>query len=233
MNINKIYVLACVHGNETFGLKVLEQLHAFKNNKIKTRIAHEHAIKKKKRYIQTDLNRSFKLGPNASLEAKIAQDIKSEINRWQPDLVVDLHTSTVKVGKVAILCKKNPKLVKIAKHLGMERIAVMPKNITCLSAIGVLPKQSICIELGKGNRAASLAKKIAANIEGLSSNNTVQLQQTIPLYTVERIINHDDADGVPLSNYVFNQKLRGYPFLTGEKNYKEHRGFLASSQIEV
>lgn len=233
MNIQKIYILACVHGNETFGLKVLEQLHVLKNSKIKTRIAHEQAIVRKKRHIQTDLNRSFQLDPTTSLEAKIARDIRAEIKGWQPDLVIDLHTSTVKVGKVAILCQENQLLIKTAKQLGMENIAIMPKNITCKSAIGVLPERSICIELGRGNRSVHLAREIAANINALTFNNNHQHSHQIPLFKVKRVIQHQEANGIQLSNYIFNQKLNGYPFLTGESNYTQHRGFLATAKIEV
>ncbi len=111
--MKKIYVIACVHGDEVFGLKVLTRLQVLQNSNITIRVANLEAIAKKKRFIETDLNRSFAMESTKSLEAKLAQQIKSEIAFINPDLIIDLHTSAVKVDRVAILASNNPELLTL------------------------------------------------------------------------------------------------------------------------
>lgn len=229
----KIYVVAAIHGNELFGLKVLARLTAMQNPNIILRIAHLEAIAKNVRYIESDLNRSFGADAKDSLETKLANRIKAEINKVNPDLIIDLHTSSVNVSRVGILAENNQLLVDITKHMGMEYAAVMPKNIAGQSLIGVCPEKSLCIELGRHLRSDALAKQLATQINTLANGDLSVLEQRIPLLFIERIIERSEAIDLHLENYVFNERLKGYPFLTGENNYDEHRGFLATSQIEV
>jgi succinylglutamate desuccinylase len=234
MKINKIFVVACTHGDEVFGLKVLAHLQTLgSRNKILCQIAHPEAIAKKKRYIETDLNRSFKLPASASAEAGIAQRLIEDINRCDPDLILDLHTSTVGVGQVAILAENNPLVISASKRLGLKHAAVMPKKIVEKSLIGAFPEKSICIELGSRHRSDVLAKNLASMINGLLNQQLPEPDHIMSLFLIERIIEHLEAPETELNNYEFNENLGGYPFLTGKSNYKEHRGFLATSQIEV
>lgn len=228
-----IYVVGGVHGNEVFGLKVLAKLVAMQNPNITLRVAHLEAIAKNVRYIEIDLNRSFGIGAKESLETKLANQIKAEIDKLNPDLIIDLHTSSVNVSRVGILAEQNQLLVDITKHMGMEYAAVMPKNVAQQSLIGVHPEKSLCIELGRHLRSDALAKQLAVQINALANGDLSILEQPIPLLFIERIIERSEAIDLKLENYVFNEQLKGYPFLTGESNYDEHRGFLATSQIEV
>jgi len=232
-NLRKIYVIAGIHGNEVFGLKVLAKLIAMQNLNITIRVAHLEAIAKNVRYIETDLNRSFGIDVKDSLEARLANQVKAEIDELNPDLIIDLHTSSVNVSRVGILAENNQLLVDITKHMGMEYAAVMPESIAKQSLIGVHPEKSLCIELGRYLRSDALAKQLAIQINALANGDLSILEQRIPLLFIERIIERSEAIDLKLENYVFNEQLKGYPFLTGESNYDEHRGFLATSQVEV
>ncbi len=114
----------------------------------------------------------------------------------------------------------------------MKYLAVMPTTISSQSLIGVHPEKSICIELGKDLRSDALAQELAENIDNLTRVSAKHLSK-LSLFNVERIISREEAKGLTLQNYVFSKELNGFPFLTGENNYKDHRGFLASSQVEV
>lgn len=232
MKAKKIYVIAGIHGNESFGLKVLARLQEVERPNIFTRIANLEAVSKRKRFIEVDLNRSFLENIPDSKEARLAAAIKREIQQLNPDLIIDLHTSTVKIGKVAIIAQKNTFTMMIAKQMDMKHAALMPVHISKKSLLGVCPEKSVCIELGKGLRSDGLAQEVANKIVNLT-----KLQEPpdskLPLLVVERIISKKEATGLNLCNYVYNEELKGYPFLTGETNYKEHRGFLATSLVEV
>lgn len=233
MTKRKVYVIGGIHGNEVFGLKVLAKLIAIQNPNITVRVAHLEAIAKNVRYIETDLNRSFGESTRDSLETRLADHIKDEIAAINPDLIIDLHTSRVNVSRVGILAENSQLLIDITKHMGMDYAAVMPENIVKQALIGVYPEKSLCIELGRNLRSDALALQLAKQINALANGDLSVLEQHIPLLFIERVIERSEAIDLQLENYVFNEALKGYPFLTGEKNYDEHRGFLATSQIEV
>lgn len=233
MKTRDIYVVAGIHGDEVFGLKVLAKLMTMQNPNITVRVAHLEAIAKKTRYIESDLNRSFSKNAKDSLEVRLARQITSEITTINPDLIIDLHTSSVNVSRVGILAVNNPLLIDITKHMSMEYAAVMPENIARQSLIGVYPEKSLCIELGRHLRSDTLAAQLAMQINSLANGDLSVLEQRIPLLFIERIIERSEAINLKLENYIFSEQLKGYPFLTGDNNYDEHRGFLATSQIEV
>ncbi len=232
MKQRKILVIACQHGNETFGLKILAHLQALNNDSTFTYIAHPEAIAKGQRQIETDLNRSFGVKDVDSVETRIAARMIQDIKRLSPSLIIDLHTSTVPIGEIAILAQKNVELIQVSKKLQIKKVAVMPSSISQSSLIGQFPDKALSLEFGKNLRSNSLAKKIAFKINSLTVSETDLDEFKTQIFTVERLITHREASGLVLNNYIFNETLNGYPFLTGEKNYKEHRGFLASLEYE-
>jgi succinylglutamate desuccinylase len=226
----KVYVIAALHGTETFGLKVIAHLQRIHNEYITTAIGHPEAIAKKKRFLDTDLNRSFAALSEDSRETYIAARIKATIEAEQPDLIIDLHTSVEEVGRVAILALPNQRLMSYATLLGMERIAVMPPSIAQASLIGQFPDKAISIEYGPHLRSDALAQKLAEAIVRLVHVKKIRASSTIPIYFVERIIHNQEAEGLTLQNYVYNETLKGYPFLAGKNSYGSYQGFLATKQ---
>ncbi len=231
MSIAKIYVIGAQHGNELFGLKILAHLQALDHPSIKLRIGNLEAIAKKRRYIESDLNRSFGEGPNTSLEHTLAAHIQSEIEAYQPDLILDLHTSRGKVGVVGIAASISPHLNHLAARLGMTRLVTMPESIASNSLIGQYPETSLSLEFGTGQRSDALALKTARAIVGLLESPQQNRSTKIPHYIVKRMIGNHEAPGDQLENYTYNQTLDGYPFLVGKNTYSEFRGFLTHMQI--
>src|SRR4051794_22366141 len=93
MKIRKIYVVAALHGDEPFGLKVLAQLR-YRNERrqIVSKVGHPEAVAKRKEFIEVNLNRAF--GPDApdAKETWIAKFIMGNIAYHKPDLIIDIHT---------------------------------------------------------------------------------------------------------------------------------------------
>ena len=227
----KILVIAGVHGNEKFGLKVLAELEARESRDITLRIAHPEAIAKNKRFIEEDLNRSFGSG-RTTIEGRIASRLRAEILASNPDLIIDLHTSTVDVGLVAITAQHNEFLSGVAKRLSIPRMAVMLDSIASQALIGQNPEKSLCIEVGAGLRSNRLARLLAERIHNLLSYQSVP-QGKVEIYKIRRLISKRDAGKSRLVNYEYCPSLKGYPFLAGEKNYTDYSGFLADRRVEV
>lgn len=221
----KIFVIAALHGEEVFGLKVLGRIRRGGKNEMSVMVGHPEAVAKRRRCIDEDLNRSFNTKKDI-VERMVAQHIKQEIEKFAPDLIIDIHTAHGYIGKVAIVAERSPLTDNIAKSLGMEVLVIMPKHLTDTSLIGCFPSKSISLELGKNHRSDKLALEIAEGIESLnfsSQNLTVDL----PTFEVYGEISKGDRGLAKIKNLVFNKRLGGYPFLAGPNVYESIGGFLA------
>ena len=234
MKIKKVYVIAALHGTEVFGLKILAHIEAMGNPHILTKIGHPEAIAKKRLYLESNLNRSFGADQLPTKESKIAARIMTEIARFQPDLIIDLHTARAPVGKVGIIAADNRALIGLAKRLGMDQVAVMPPSISKPSLIGQFPTTSISLEFGVGYRSDTLAARIAKNIAVLVGEDIAapSSSNVLPVYLVQRVITRGEEPSERLVNYVYNHKLKGYPFLSAPRIYEDHVGFLAIKKGE-
>ncbi len=228
MQTKKILVIAALHGDETFGLKVVANLRAANHPNIVTFIAHPEAIAKRKRFLDTDLNRSFGLSSH-SKEVQIAESIRAQVVASKYDLLLDIHTSHADVGELAILANHSPQLIAVSEALGMKNVVVMPYVQSRHSLIGQFSKTGISLEYGLGYRSDKLARQVAERVLALPAIKLDQkVPRNIPTFTVLRTINKDEVGDRLLINYKFDKQLGGYPVLSAVDNYPDHRGFLAS-----
>ena len=222
----KIFVIAAIHGDELFGLKIIGRIKKYFKNEILIRVGHPEAIAKRKKFIEEDLNRSFN-SKKQSVESQIAKDIKKEITNSVADLIIDIHTSIVSVGKVAIVAKHNPLTEYVAQALSMDVLVIMPKSLTKTALIGCFPNKSISIEFGRDNKSDTLASEIAKKIESLNFSKSKKNSNNLPIFQVYDQIDKNYKGLSTIKNLVFNKELGGYPFLAGLNTYKSIGGFLA------
>lgn len=232
MKINKIYVVAALHGDEPFGLKVLAHLR-YRNEKrrIVSKVGHPEALAKRKEFIEQNLNRSFGSDAPPSKETQIAKFIMNNITYHKPDLIIDIHTCECSVGKSAIVSDRNPEIIKIAKRLDVDYVFEGVPDLNKRSLLGQHPKQTIVIELGRGLRSDKLAESIAASIAGLLNPSPPQDElPKLKYYSKSDYLTAKAAKGLKLENYRFNKKLKGYPYLVGQNTYTEYVGFIAEKE---
>lgn len=220
----KSFVVAGLHGDEVFGLKVLGILDRSNRNDITTRVGHAEAIAKNKRYIETDPNRSFGKKFN-SLESEVASTISKKMSECAPDYIIDIHTSRSNVRAVAIVSTITDTNVYLAHALNAEALVVMPKELTVTSLIGCMPDRSISLEFGANQRSDKLAVKTAEAIQSLGRTKVVK--QKLPIYTVISKIPKSFEGLKDIKNLKYDAKLKGYPFLAGVNTYPDFGGFLA------
>ena len=113
------------HGNEPIGVKVLEFLDSQVSsepmlkfsNSFKTFLGNPEALKLKKRYVDSDLNRAF--GPKGQSQGfeKIRSYQLTEAIKNKFDFVVDLHTTTSNMGLTLILTRLDEKSLNAACFL--------------------------------------------------------------------------------------------------------------------
>ena len=193
-----IVVLAGVHGNESFGCNVLDNLIPklkIDSGKVVFIYANLEAIKQNKRYIDYNLNRCF-LKPQPSkiknaLEGKTSREIIPYLKK--ADLMLDIHASTIKNSVAFIICE--PHSFSLAKYL--------PFDIICSNFDKFEPggtdyymnlqgKIGICIECGyakdpkskeRGEKALiNFLRKVGSIKEKPMLNKNQKFYQLIDLY---------------------------------------------------
>lgn len=244
----KVAIVACVHGDELVGKKIIKELNklTIKNGILKTFIANPEAVKKKKRYIDTDLNRSFPGNKNGTHEEKIAYNLNKELQNF--DYVIDIHSTTTDVKSLVIITKLNKEIRSLINTFNSKRVALMPKNIAQKAMIYYC-NAGISFEYGndKSNNAFKNALKdikiILSNLS-LIEEKIKKPKQKTELYKV--IDTLDKPDRCIINNKIKNFKLikKGsligktpkieiladidfYPILFGKKAYKKIFGFRA------
>lgn len=134
--ISSVLLVGGTHGNELTGIHLVKHL---KNNKIEADystfeldflIANPEALKENKRYIDVDLNRSFKIddlnNPQlANKEAHLARNINRKYgpklgtgkSKSKIDFIIDLHTSTSNMQTNIVITRIDKFHLQLASYL--------------------------------------------------------------------------------------------------------------------
>lgn len=216
-----ILVTATIHGNETFGLKVLGVLNE-RQSSIKTIVAHPEAVAKRVRFIESDLNRSFN-SKSSTLEERLAKSIMKRVDRLKPGIVVDIHTSVSDCGAVGIVTKYSTENHILAEMCGMKCLVIMPPSDAFIEQFKV---PAIALEFGSNLRSDKLARTIADKIANISQYGIDSAHPGIPVYEMCSVIDKKYSGLREVKNLKYDKKLKGYPFLAGPDTYKDIGGFL-------
>ena len=127
----KILVVGGIHGNEPLGTKLVSRFKADPQKNVGAILANERAVAKNKRFINTDLNRSFP-GNIKSLnyEEKRAAELIDICRKY--DLVLDFHNTHCPdndctfVGENAL-----PSVYSVASWFNLSRVIVA--NYDCIN----------------------------------------------------------------------------------------------------
>jgi predicted deacylase len=228
----KKYIVAALHGDETFGLRIVGHMQESISENICFRVGHPEAVAKNVRLIETDLNRSF-LSESTSLEGRLAAHIKQEIVKCNPDLIVDIHTAEENVGNVAIVANLNSLVVSVAEQLGMDAVVKMPENLAKKSLIGCFPEKSLSLEFTRTRCTDELAKSIALRLSTVRIPGSRELSTKLPVFEVISVIDKNYSGLKDIVNLSYNKELKGYPFLASPTAYDMIGGFLANKIVNT
>ena len=170
--INKLAIVGGTHGNEFTGIYLVKKFEKFPdlisrtNFETKTLLANPLAFELVTRYIDTDLNRCFRLedlenNTKTNYEESRAKFINQMLGpKGNPkfDFILDFHTTTANMGLTIILVNYHPFNLKIAAYLSSVEpnvkvyIWINPGVESCVI-------NSIC-ELGFGIEVGPIAQGI-------------------------------------------------------------------------
>lgn len=253
----KVILNIATHGDETIGNSVAKKL---KNLKLKIgtlsiQIANPVAYRRRKRFIDQDLNRSFPGKANGNHEQKLAFKLLPIIK--SADIVIDIHSTTSDLKDALIVTKSDSKTLACVKVINPKYFLKM--SVTKDNALISNAKVGIAFEFGRDrdiktiNKTVLGIKRLLSHLKMLS-NKTLKIHPVktkIIFFDVKKIV--EKPKGALLKRSIRNYHLvkKGsvyaydssgreikaerdfYPILFGEKNYKDYFGFASYIKKEI
>ena len=121
--MKNIAIIICLHGDELFGLEVMDKL----DENIPVFIGNPKAIQKKVRYIDIDLNRAFPGKKDGNYEERRAFYLMNKLKKFKH--VIDIHSSSSNLELFGILTEPNKEKLQLAKKLGLKKIVLMSEKL--------------------------------------------------------------------------------------------------------
>jgi len=201
-------LIYCLHGDELASEEIAKQLN--KEFGIKILIGNPKARKRKIRFIESDLNRSFK--KSGTYESNRAEELRQFLLKSNEDLIIDLHITTAKMIPVGIMT--DPKQLNFAARLGLSDVVLMNKRFSKGGSLIENIPNSISLEIYPDKNSIKQAKRFILN--GLTPE---QKTDNFNIYEVVNIVKKEDAE----RNAENMRKLKNgyYPIFYGEKAYKK------------
>jgi len=223
----KILIVVMQHGNEIFGELVMEH---FRETSIDTVLANPKAHEQGERYIDTDMNRSYKRSGQKGYEEVQADRICKLAKNY--DFVFDIHTTTSDIDFVPIVASLNLRTRLALSLLPCKNVAYMNFDGIEHSLIGnISPSMSLEFNENFAKKDEAMEIVIGA-VDGLMKENPgAHTKKSI--YQIIGIIPEKHIIGEVERNFKFSTEHQYYPFLIGEKNYHGYKGFYAHSVTEI
>lgn len=186
----KLLVVGGLHGDEPTGIAVAKHFLSQKTKGVFGVLGNEAAIKRNKRFLETDLNRSFGKKMPVSLEEKIASSLAATVHK--ADLIIDIHNTKAKnCTSVIVTCKPNSLHKTLANYFGFSRMIIMPSSG---SLIAQNSKRAISLEISESDRPKHSEEDLARLITNLKLVKFKRAElayyrfvNAVPLKTLERL----------------------------------------------
>lgn len=232
----KLLIIAATHGNELLGIKLYQYLltqHSPLLESIDFVIGNPRAYAAKKRYIQSDLNRSYQ-SDGSRYEEQRAREILDYVAMTKPDIVLDMHTTTCKQPSCLIVGNLEDRQLRRflrASHIrtiltvrSLDDIASAMSNVVGYE----VPNDHITPELL--DRIANDLRRFIRGTRGSVTKNVYHMTDKI----YKKDVSTKEADA--FVNFQMNKKLGFVPIMTGENSYKKqtnYLGFKASAPEKI
>lgn len=201
-------IVYCLHGDELQTEKIAKKLKENFND-IDTIIGNPEARKAQKRFIETDLNRSFNL-QEETLESKRAKKLQDLIAQTNHELLIDLHTTKAKMPPVAIITDLDQ--LKLVSRVGISRVIYMTPKFSSGGSLIENVKNAFSIEFYRDQKSEELVyDKLRQAYKKKRKIDKFEV------YFLEEIVNGDYDPSI--KNF---QRLPdgSYPIFSGETSYE-------------
>ncbi|MFA6535912.1 MAG: succinylglutamate desuccinylase/aspartoacylase family protein [Candidatus Paceibacterota bacterium] len=247
--LTSILINGGTHGTESLGQRVIASLKELDLSKgrVDFMIANERAVKERKRFIESDLNRSFPGRKDGTYEERLAHQLLPRIKSY--DVVIDVHSTESELKSCVIVTKLDAETMKVVKATNAKNVLYMKateKNALISNArigIGLEFGKDRSTKTFKDTRNAILLILQHFKILDRSGLNPEQKKLFLEVYAtvpkprgfrltkgVEnlKVFKKGEVYGFNPSNKTEIKATQDfYPVLFGEKRYKDIFGFSA------
>jgi len=214
----KVAIVGCVHGNETIGLDVINDLDKIKFDGIDLDciVANHQAISQNTRFFQEDLNRCFPGSFTGNYEERIAAQLIEYLRKY--DYVVDIHSTTAKTDNFVIVTQDSEEVMRLASYVPLKKIVRVEPAISNGKALIDHVRNGISIEFDETTNRGLATGIIVGCISNILNSAPYENQE---VYSVYGVMKGDRTR--PLDNFK-DHVMHGetfYPVLSGEAAYKD------------
>jgi len=216
-------VIGSIHGDEPCGKKAIERFLSEDwevEKPVKFIIANEKALEKNKRYLETDLNRSFPGDPESELhEERLAAEIMEEVDGLR---VLDLHSTRSYPKPFATLSSLNEGIKSLCKSAGVENAVYFPESNGTLNG----QTESVIVEAGyqQSDQAAENSYSVLVNF--LAAEGVIDAEYELSEPEFYRYYGTVEGSGYKFLAENFQKVEKGEVFAeNGEEELKAEEDF--------
>lgn len=252
-NNPKILLNVCTHGTERVGLKVAEYFKDFKplRGVFVINIANKEALRARKRYLDTDLNRVFPGKKNGNREERLAYKLKPFVDSF--DVVLDIHSTETNLKSALIITNYSREVKPLLRAVSPKRVIHM--TATQSNALISSAKIGIGFEYGKDKSRQTYVdtvkgvNNILRHYKMLKKHSIKKNKKSVDFFEASAVISKPEGFEVApgIKNFIFvkkgavigvNKKTKEkifaeqdfYPILFGKNSYKTMFGFSAQKR---
>jgi len=212
----KIAIVACLHGTEPFGIKVISKLKKLYLKELGFFIVNRKALEQKKRFIDIDMNRCFPGDSNSKkYEERIARKLLTDLYNY--DYIIDIHSSSSNTPPIAIITKKTRENIDLAIKTGIKKICFMSSEFASGKSLIDHVKKGISLEVGNHDDPTLVKKtydlicNLLINLRLTNGSKTKNNPEFYEIIGLEKSMNLKLKDFEKYHNY--------YPVLVDETSY--------------
>lgn len=227
--MKNILLVASQHGNETIGEQLYHyiQKHAPDiSSRITFVIANPLAYSMGKRYVETDMNRSYVLTRPQTYEEYMAHGLLTHINRSHYDLVLDMHTThCVQPPSLLMAPNSNGAVRAFIQASSIENNVLIDHEIVRTSLIG-RARNAVSIELQQETVNDTALARITDDMHRYMSTQTINVVRH--RYRIYDLIEKREITEGEAQNFRnFSLSSQGfYPILVGNNSYRKNTHYL-------
>ena len=209
----KLAIVCCLHGNEKYGLEVVERLPS-----IPFFIGNKKALIENKRFLESDMNRVFPGKKDGCYEEKEALKLREKLCGF--DRVIDLHSTSNECPLFGIVTNVSEEKIEFAKKLGLKRLVIMPENFANKKSLIDHHKLGISLEIGPhGNKEGTEEVIIKIN----NYINNIKQEENLEIYMPLKIIKRTNGK-ILIEN--FKEVKKGDLIINGNDNLIADEDFI-------
>lgn len=229
-------LVGCLHGNETIGSRVIRQICAVplpQGLRIRAIVANEEAMDGARRFVESDLNRSFPGNAKGTAEERLAHRIRSALADC--DFVIDVHSTHSTMEPLIITTSRTRSrtgVSRLIRSMPVRKVAVMGDPIASGRSLIDNVAAGVSLEVKHSTPARVVSGIVMQSMRNLASGSSAVGRKDV--FEVFGFIDGDGLEDVRMRNFSIVRKgdriaSRGgmavtaersfYPMFLGEEEY--------------